>query len=359
MKFNFRLNTLCLYIMRTVFSSVLGVAAVLSALYIIFTFIAEMGDMGHGSYGAWQALEYVLLGLPANLYLIMPVAGLLGSLVGLGLLASHSELLIMRAAGLSIRRIGFGVLAAGFILAFLTFILGAFIGPWLEKEADFLKQSSEQGQSFLWSSQSLWLKDGDSFVHVGKIGPEGELEQIVKYHVDQNKITQIISAPSAHYEKNHWVLDNAVTVVLGGKEVKAYPNPVLVWPSLASPTLLSVVASNSQNLTLLGLLHFVSYQVQNGLDPSNYQLKLWRLIFQPLSLIILMLMALPFVFGPLRSKVLGLQLALGLALGLAFFFIDRFFGAFSQVYHLSPLLGASLPCVLMGFLLLATSLRLA
>ncbi len=357
--FNLKMNTLSRYVMRTVFISVLGVAAVLSGLYLIFTFIAEMGDMGHGNYGAFQALEYVLLGLSANLYLVMPVAGLLGSLIGLGLLSTHSELLIMRAAGLSIRRIGLGVLSAGLILAIFTFILGSFVGPWLQKEADFLKQSSIEGQSFLWSSQSLWLKDGDSFVHVGKITSEGGLENIVKYHVDDSKITEVISAPSAHYEKNHWILDNAVTVVYKPGHVEAYQNAVLIWPSLAGPTLLSVVASNSSNLTLLGLIHFVTYQVQNGLDPTGYQLKLWRLIFQPLSVIILMLMALPFVFGPLRSRALGWQLMMGLALGLGFFFVDRFFGAFSQVYHLSPLLGASLPCVLMAFLLLVSSLRLA
>lgn len=369
----FSSNILSRYVMRTVLISVLGIAAILSGLYIIFTFIAEAGDIGRGTYGSLEALEYVLLGLPANLYLIMPVAGLLGSLVGLGLLATHSELLIMRTAGLSIRRIGVGVLSAGIIIAMITFILGSFMGPWLQKEADFLKQSASAGQSFLWTSQSLWLKDGDNFVYVGKITAEGKLENVVKYNVsntsnfniNHSELTEVISAPEANYQYDaktghgQWILKNAVTVDYFPDHVISHTSPELIWPSLAAPSLLSVIASNSENLTLLGLVHFVTYQVQNGLDATGYQLKLWRLIFQPLSVIVLMLMALPFVFGPLRSRALGWQLMVGLLLGLAFFFVDRFFGAFSQVYHLSPLIGASLPCLLMLILLLISSVRLA
>lgn len=366
------MNILSFYIMRTVFLSVLGVMAILSGLYIIFTFIAEVGDLGRGTYDSLKAMEYVLLGLPANMYLMMPISGLLGSLIGLGLLANHSELVIMRAAGLSIRKIGLGVLAASVILAVLTFVLGSFLGPWLQSEADFVRESAIEGQDFLWTSQSLWLKDGDNFVYVGKILDDGVLENVVKYNVQDSRLTSIISAPSAAYINQHWVLKQAkitdYSELLNNTNyliqnnlkpiVTVKHNASLVWSSLAAPALLATIASNSQNLTLLGLVHFVAYQLENGLDATAYQLKLWRLIFQPLSVMMLMLMALPFVFGPLRSKALGWQLISGLFFGLGFFFLDRFFGPFSQIYHWPPILGASLPCLIMFGIFVFFSFRL-
>ncbi len=132
----------------------------------------------------------------------------------------------------------------------------------------------------------------------------------------------------------------------------------LVWSSLAAPALLATIASDSQNLTLVGLVHFVTYQMENGLDATAYQLKLWRLVFQPISVMMLMLMALPFVFGPLRSKALGWQLIGGLFFGLGFFFLDRFFGPFSQIYQWPPVIGASLPCLIMTGIFTFFSFRL-
>lgn len=371
------MNILSRYVMTTIFISVLGVMAVLSGLYIIFTFIAEVGDLGHGTYDSLKAMEYVLLGLPTNIYLMMPVSGLLGSLVGLGLLATHSELVIMRAAGLSIKKIGVGVLSASLILALLTFLLGSFIGPYLQSKADFVRESALEGQDFLWTSQSLWLKDGDNFVYVGKILDNGTLGNIIKYNVQDSVLTSIISAPKAFYKNNHWVLERAeildysklnnlnnlnhstqAKTTLNSPVITLKKTESLVWSSLAAPTLLATIASNSENLTLLGLVHFVTYQLQNGLDASGYQLKLWRLIFQPLSVMMLMLMALPFVFGPLRSKALGWQLISGLFFGLGFFFVDRFFGPFSQIYHWPPVLGASIPCFIMLIIFTVFSLNL-
>jgi len=353
-------NILSRYVMRTVFLSTLLIAGILSGLYIIFTFIAELGDVGHGTYTLLSALEYVLLGLPNNLYLIMPIAGLLGALVGLGLLASHSELLIMRAAGLSISKISIGVGIAGFLLALLTFVFGAFLGPWLQREGAFLKQSAEQGQSFSWSSSTLWLKDGHSFIYIGQIDSDGMLENVVKYDLNLNNtaLLQVVRAPKALYQKDHWILFQPEITTESQTKITQKTLDFINWQSTASPALLSLIASSAENLTLPGLIHFIRYQIQNGLDSSAYELKLWRLVFQPVSVLILMLIALPFVFGPARSKALGWQFGFGLGFGLIFFFIDRFFGAFSEVYHLSPFIGASLPCLIMLIVLIMGSIKL-
>ena len=168
----------------------------------------------------------------------------------------------------------------------------------------------------------------------------------------------MVRAPKALYQKDHWILFQPEITTESQTKITQKTLDFINWRSTASPALLSLIASSAENLTLPGLIHFIRYQIQNGLDSSAYELKLWRLVFQPVSVLILMLIALPFVFGPARSKALGWQFGFGLGFGLIFFFIDRFFGAFSEVYHLSPFIGASLPCLIMLIVLIMGSIKL-
>ena len=82
------------YIGVHVFLAILSVLGVIVGLALLFAFIDELGDI-EGGYGLLQALEYVLLTTPRRLYEMLPMAALIGCLIGLGTLASNSELTIM------------------------------------------------------------------------------------------------------------------------------------------------------------------------------------------------------------------------------------------------------------------------
>ena len=98
------------YIAKTVLSGILIVLLVLVGLFTFFSFIDQVDDIGKQRYGLWQAIQYVILEIPRHIYDVFPSAALLGSLLGLGLLANNNELTVMRAAGLSIVRIATSVL---------------------------------------------------------------------------------------------------------------------------------------------------------------------------------------------------------------------------------------------------------
>ena len=352
------MSILTKYIMKTVMLSVLGVVLLLSALYVIFTFIAQTGDIGKGSYDSLSAILYVVMTLPTNIVLFLPVAGLLGTLIGLGLLATNSELMVMRAAGVSIRKIGVGVFWASVVMMVITFVLSAYVAPELQKMGDMRRSMAMNQQDFLWQSKSFWLKDGPNFVHVGGRDRHGHLQDVVKYDVDNSRLVSVTSAPEAVYKNNEWVLNDASVTHINKKQITVDEHQSVSWPSLVAPILLNVASTNPRNLNALGLLTLIQYQKANGLDATEYEFKAWRLLFQPLSVMVLMLLAIPFVFGPLRSSVMGWQIMTGLIFGLGFFFVDRFFGPFSEVYHIPPIVGAALPSILVLFVLLVLSLRM-
>src|SRR5690606_37103867 len=103
------------YIGSSVFLAILSVLGIIVGLALLFAFIDELGDLS-SNYGTLDALAYVLLTLPRRAYEMLPMAALIGCLIGLGSLASNSELTIIRASGVSVGRIVWSVMKPMLVL---------------------------------------------------------------------------------------------------------------------------------------------------------------------------------------------------------------------------------------------------
>ena len=114
------------YIGIHVFLAILTVLGIIVGLALLFAFIDELGDI-EDSYGLLDAAWYVLLTAPRRIYEMLPMAALIGCLIGLGTLASNSELTIMRAAGVSIGRIVWAVMKPMLVLMLVGVVLSAMI----------------------------------------------------------------------------------------------------------------------------------------------------------------------------------------------------------------------------------------
>ncbi len=106
----------------------MGATAILSGLQVFFTYLGELGSLNE-NYSAWQALLYVLWGAPNYLYEILPISALIGAVLGLGTLASNSELIVMRSAGISLWRIVGWVIRSAMVLVLLSFVLSEWVIP--------------------------------------------------------------------------------------------------------------------------------------------------------------------------------------------------------------------------------------
>ncbi len=334
------------YIALTVSATTLLTLFALAALFFILTFLGQAGDIQTHGYTAGVALENVLLNLPANLYIILPMAGLLGSLMGLGLLASSSELTAMRAAGLSITKIAIGVLIASILFILLNFFIGSYLAPKLQHYAMMRKLQAIQQQSFLVTPGSSWFRLGGDFIHIAEAKSQTELSDVTRYHIEDHRLKSVIQAKEAVYKDGSWHLHDIVTTMISTKKIKQIHAKIASWKQLVSPEILAIALTKNDYLTLAGLHTYIDYRVNNHLDASNYQLQFWQILFNPLSVLILMLLALPFVFGPLRSSNKSLRLLAGILTGFMFFLINQFFGSFSLVYKMPPIFGALIPSLI-------------
>lgn len=335
-----------IYIAKTLLATTALSLSVLVGLSGLIKFIEQMKQVGRGSYDMSIAAIYVLLSLPRELEQFFPMATLIGGLVGMGVLASNSELVVMQAAGQSRWNIIVSAMKSALLMVLFVMSIGEWVAPVTETKAKEIRTQAISGGSLFAADTITWAKDGNNFVSIGEVVNTNTLRRINVYEFDQNlELSHITSAEQANYSDSGWQLEQVKNTFIGDQRVRYEQLESGVWTSTLTPEKLGVVTVKPEALSIRGLVEYVNYRNNNSLDPSRYELALWRKVLQPLSVGVMLLMALSFIFGPLRSVTMGARVILGVLTGFGFFVSNEVFGALSLVYQLPPFLGAALPSI--------------
>ena len=335
------------YIFRTVATTTLIALLVLLLLEFFLSLLIELEDVGKGRYDFLAAFRYLLLIQPQRLYELFPLALLVGGLLGMGALASGSELIVMRAAGLSLTRLAGSALQAGLLLSLTVLALGEFVAPPLEQAAYEQRAAAKSESMAIRGGRGFWARDGDYFIHVRAVLPGIRLVDIHTFKLGPDaRLETIIAAQGARYVEGRWLLEGVNLSLLSGDAVRTEHLPSLEVTSAISPQVLDVLATNPSELSIRDLLVYVDYLERNGLDAQDYRLVLWRKLLAPLAYMAMLVVGMPFVFGPQRSASVGQRLLVGLLLGMTFFLSNYLLGNVVLLYGFPPLVGASLPTLL-------------
>jgi lipopolysaccharide export system permease protein len=334
-----------LYVGRTIVATTSLVLATFVGLSGIIKYVEQLRKVGEGSYDLLQALLFVVLSIPRDIEMFFPMAALLGALIGLGMLASSSELVVMQAAGFSKLNIGMSVLKTAVPLMIIVTLLGQWGAPQAQKMARDLRAFSLSGGSIVSVRSGVWARDVNDFIFIGKID-DNKLYGLNMWRFDNNKSLQnILFAEEVDYDKdNQWVMKNVqITDMRDDVLITKQTLPEYRWTTSLAPDKLAVVTVKPEELSLSGLYDYVSYLKTSEQDASRYDLALWRKITQPFSIAVMMLMALSFIFGPLRSVTMGARILSGVIAGFTFYISSEFFGPLSLVYGIPPVFGAVAP----------------
>ena len=122
----------------------------------------------------------------------------------------------------------------------------------------------------------------------------------------------------------------------------------LTLRSTVNPEFLGLAATAPQMLTLHGLASYIDHLRRNNLETASYEIGYWSRIARQFAVIIVTLLALPFVFGPLRTTGAGTRTVFGALLGVVFFLITRTVENGGQLFNLNPALVGWLPTAVVG-----------
>lgn len=333
------------YLARTVLFYTFLVMCALLTLGTMFTFLGQQDDIGVGSYRVADAFLFTLLNLPKQAFEVLPIGALIGAIVGLGSLARDSELVVVRAAGVSVWRIGYGAGLAGLVVMGMMWILGEYVAPPLEQYARQLKTFSKFADYNMAGSRSAWVKDGRRFINVQQQSADNMFGGVYVIEFDAGgELRSVLRAETATLgEGADWRLDTVAETRFGADGVAAERKPEAALATRINPGFLGLAVVDPDSLPAQGLYSYIAYLQRNGLEAKAYEIAFWSRIARTVAALIVCLLAVPFALGPLRSAGAGARTITGIMVGVVFFLVNRTLENSGAVYDLSPLVVAWLP----------------
>jgi len=350
-------STLFRYLAREIFFATLLLLVALLALFALFDLIRELGDLGKGNYSLTRVLAYVMLSQPSHVAVIFPIAALMGTLFAIARLSAQSELTVMRSSGLSLTRLaGFAALI-GLVFSLLTFLFAEFVAPAADALAKRMRLSATSTVVATQFRSGFWVKDDLAFVNIQTVTADTQLLDMRIYEFDRAyRLSTLRIAKRASYDftRNRWVMEGVEKTTFKDQSARRERLETDFWNTAMTPDLLAVLRVKPDDMSLLSLSAYIDHLRENKQNSTRYELAFWGKVFQPVTVIIMMLLAIPFAIQPQRVTGLGGKLLVGIMLGLVFYFLNQLAANLTELNNWPALFSAAIP--LLAFFALAVVL---
>jgi lipopolysaccharide export system permease protein len=313
------------------------VLAILLAVFSLFVFVEEVEEVGSGRYTFWTAAEFVLLTLPARFVVLSPFIALLGSIVALGGLANGRELLAMQAAGISHYQIAGAVMLVGLVFMVIVASFEEYVTPTLDQYAHVSRSLALSDSQVYQGKQGLWFREGTRYIRI-KTLKYGEIPQdidIFEFNHKGEMVAYLFAEEADVRNPQKWILKNITKKVIHGPRVSEETLSSIEWDSPFNREEMLLLTLPASSLAPSDLFRYIEILQRKNQNVLRYQLAFWEKIFMPLKTGLMIIVALPFAFGPLRSASAGKRMMLGGMIGIGFYLTTEI------LEHLGILFGAS------------------
>lgn len=336
------------YVRKQAFWAIFFAIVGLLLLKLLFDYLAEIDSIKDG-YNYTQALMFTLLNAPEALQEYMPIGALVGAVIGLGILANHSELTVMQASGLSRFRIVAWVLQPAMIFVILGILLSQFVLPTTNALASQIKHKKPIVATHL---DGYWEKTADKIVHIQHVNKQGDLQNAKIWQFnDKGEILSVTQAKTGKFSQNTtqsgWQLHDVQQLNIlsnGRSELQKYPTLFAKLP--IEPSAIYLLTMQPSNMSLTDLYAHKRLLNKDGRRSLIHEVTFWQKALSPFAVLSLVLVACSFVFGSLRSQSLGFRIVIALLVGLLFSYVQDLVGFISLSTGFSPLVMVLLPIII-------------
>jgi len=342
------MRTLRRYIATEIFVATALVIAALVMLFAFFDVLEQVKDLGRGAYTLKLVAVYVLLSAPQHVYELFPIAVLIGALFALAQLVAGSEYTVMRTAGVSTANLVSTLVGIGFICAVLMFAFGEFIGPHADQFAQRLRSQAITGLIAQEFRSGLWIKDGRSFINVIEVLPDASLRGLRIYDFDeQYRLRSISFAERGTYQSDRrWLLQDVERTNFSDTQTSVQKLAQESWQSVLDPDLVSLLLVKPEKMSAANLYAYTQHLKENHQRALRYEIAFWNKLTYPLTVVVMVVLALPFAYIQSRQAGVGAKIFAGIMLGLVFHFLNRLFSHLGLINDWPAFASAILPTVI-------------
>ncbi len=360
------------YVVREFLTMFLTVLASFVMLLIVFTFFDLVGDILRNRIPLTTVGAYLFNLTPSMLYQVAPLAVLIAALVTFGVLNRNSEIIAMKAKGVSLYRLVVPVVSIAAILAVSLFLFDEFYLPPANRRQEALRSviKGRPPQTFLHPEQK-WI-----FGQKPLSGEPGSIYYYQFFDPDRNEfanisvfefnpatfeLTRRIFAPRASWDPvtSAWEFEDGWMRDIDGANVTSFhPFTRASFPEIhAAPDYFKKESLQSQEMNFGQLDRYIRDLRQSGFDTMRLRVALWHKLAYPLVAVVMAMLAIPFALSMGRRGSLS-GIAVAIAVALAYWVIDGLCGAMGSVNYLPAALAAwtadALFALAGGYLLLRT-----
>jgi len=347
------------YLARQLLTGIVVALLALLAIDGVIDFLDEI-DKVDDDYPLPTMLRNSLFEIAVSAYELLPIAVLLGCMVGLGGLAVNFEFLALRACGYTRMRIAYSILTVGFLLMIGTFVYGDLVVPKAQYHQYMIKHCCEPHSHFFEADNGYWLREGNYFINFKAQSGDSEYLDLNIYQLNEDyRLQKHIRAQQATVppDKEILVLPNAEVFIFGEESRidRRYDAQLQIPFTISEVTRTMPNSLNHEHMNLYQLYSYIQFLERNELNTDIYELALWTRFSSVLSILVVILLASPWIFASVQSATMGKRFIVGVLLGLSYIIASRIVGNLSIGYHLPLWLGAFSPVIvfsLLGFYLL-------
>lgn len=322
---------------------------ILISAFSLIAVVRELDSVGKGTYSASDAALYVLLTLPGWMVELAPAMALLGAIVGLGELAAGQELIVMQALCVSRVRIAWSVLKTGILVMLAVVGVQEFIAPKLNQLAFERRTQAISGIEA--TRRGFWSRDGQRVVHVRHLLHGRVPSDIEIYQFDNNGGLRFVAwaEEAVIRDSKRWVLHGVRQQIILNNKILTERFAELPWESPFTPEQISNIVLPVEMLSPTELYEYVEYLKRAGLAAERPELTLWQSISMPLSTLAMVILAIPYVLGPIRQVTAGKRMLHGGLIGTSFHAGRQLTIQLGSLFNLSaPLITLSPVVVMLG-----------
>jgi len=328
-----------------------GVALI--GVFYVSAFIDLSEKVFRGT-GTWGMLgHFFVYTTPQYLYYIVPLAVLLASLVTVAILTKNSELVVMKACGISLYRFALPMVAGAVAAGLFLFTLEqTILGP-ANHRAKVIRHVLDGGSPETFDMLNRrWVvgRDG-SIYHYTYFDPSTNRFSglwVYEFGDGMQRITQRTFADEARYTGSAWNVSRGWTRAF---DESGEPGPfsefVTVNRALEPPEHFSTDPPDPEFMSFTQLRAYTEQLAQSGFDVVRQRVALYRKLSFPFVTIVMTLIAVPFAVTIGRSGAMA-GIGIGIAIALAYWVTILFFAAMGSGGVLTPVLAAWAPNLLFG-----------
>ena len=338
-----------LYLLKRFLHGLFISLVVLISIEIFFSFAAELKYLDEGDYDLMSIVEYIILSIPRSIQIMFPYAVLIGTLLSLGSMASDMEFVAMQSAGMSVKKIIYIVLFQVFIISSLFYIITDFTVPRFSSIAEKERNLALKRQT-IYQKNGIWFKNGNSFIKINEIYPDNSIRGITVYDYDNNELSFVRYIQSAKFLQDKWELVDVLSIDLTKKPISKSRKSREISDNLIDINLLSIKTDKSYSLRFKDVKKNIEYLSVNNLDASIQKKIYWDKLLKPISTVIMLFLAMPFIFGRMRATNASKRIVIGLFIGISFFIASSILPNLGILIGLNPFINAILPLIIFLYL---------